>query len=127
MKITIESGLPYVEAVIVFNGKQLNLNKAIIDTGSAASIFKADKVAEIGLLLEPNDEIHRICGVGGSEFVFTKKLEKLQIEDLSSANFQVEIGAMDYGFDIDGIIGMDFLLEVKAVIDLAKLEIHSQQ
>jgi len=34
---------------------------------------------------------------------------------------------MDYGFDIDGIIGMDFLLEVKAVIDLAKLEVHSQQ
>jgi len=30
---------------------------------------------------------------------------------------------MDYGFSIDGIIGLDFLLQVGAVIDLAKLEV----
>jgi hypothetical protein len=31
---------------------------------------------------------------------------------------------MDYGFAIDGIIGTDFLLQVGAVIDLSRLEIH---
>ena len=125
MRIVIESGFPYVEAIIIFNGKELNLGKVIIDTGSSSTIFKADKVADIEILLESNDSIHRICGVGGSEFVFTKQLEKLQIGDLSVTNFQIEIGAMDYGFDIDGIIGMDFLLKVKAIIDLGKLVIHS--
>ena len=38
--------------------------------------------------------------------------------------FEVEIGAMAYGFEIAGIIGMDFLAGVGAVIDLAQLEIH---
>ena len=31
---------------------------------------------------------------------------------------------MDYGFEIDGIIGMDFLTQVGAVIDLARLEVR---
>ena len=32
--------------------------------------------------------------------------------------------ANDYGLDLDGILGMDFLLHVGAVIDLAALRIH---
>jgi hypothetical protein len=44
---------------------------------------------------------------------------KLQVSD-----FDIEVGAMDYGFAIDGIIGTDFLLQVGAVIDLSRLEIH---
>ena len=39
-------------------------------------------------------------------------------------DFDIEVGAMDYGFAIDGIIGTDFLLQVGAVIDLSRLEIH---
>ncbi len=31
---------------------------------------------------------------------------------------------MDYGIEIDGIIGMDFLLRVKGIIDLIKLTLE---
>lgn len=126
MKISMHSGLPYVEASVIFNAKQFILKNVIIDTGSSSTIFKADKVSDVGILLEPDDSIHRICGVGGGEFVFTKQLDKLQIGELGIDRFIVEIGAMDYGFEINGIIGMDFLLKVNAVIDLGKLEMHSQ-
>ena len=34
---------------------------------------------------------------------------------------------MDYGIDMDGILGMDFLLRVGAVIDLTTLTIDGQQ
>ncbi len=40
------------------------------------------------------------------------------------ADFQVEIGAMDYGFEMDGIIGLDFLLRAKMKIDLDRLEVY---
>jgi hypothetical protein len=36
----------------------------------------------------------------------------------------LEVGAMDYGINLDGILGMDFLLHVGAVIDLAALRIQ---
>jgi hypothetical protein len=39
-------------------------------------------------------------------------------------DFAIEVGAMDYGFSLDGIVGMDFLLQVGAVIDLSRLEVH---
>ena len=45
--------------------------------------------------------------------------------DLDVNRFEVEIGAMDYGYNIDGIIGVDFLMQVGAMIDLANLEIRT--
>ena len=33
-------------------------------------------------------------------------------------NFQVDIGGMDYGFDINGILGTDFLIQSGAILDL---------
>ena len=45
---------------------------------------------------------------------------------LSVDDFEIEVGAMDYGFDIDGIVGMDFLIQVGAVIDLERLEIYQK-
>lgn len=45
------------------------------------------------------------------------------IDNLIVHNFDVEVGMMDYGFDIDAIIGLDFLVQVGAVIDLKQLEI----
>jgi hypothetical protein len=87
-------------------------------------IFSTDRVLTIGLTYEPDDRVHRIRGVGGTEFVFTKRVDCLVVGELQVNDFQIEVGAMDYGFDIDGIIGLDFLIQVGAIIDLAKLEVY---
>jgi hypothetical protein len=55
--------------------------------------------------------------VGGVEFVFAKLVDQVAIGDLLAENFMIEVGAMDYVFPIDGILGMDFLLAVGAIID----------
>ncbi|HBL56151.1 MAG TPA: hypothetical protein EYO46_00060 [Candidatus Lambdaproteobacteria bacterium] len=68
--------------------------------------------------------MHRITGVGGKEFVFIKNLDRVTLGELAVQNFKVEIGTMDYGFPIDGILGLDFLSEVGAIIDLKEFEIH---
>lgn len=81
-------------------------------------------MASIGVQYEPDDMVHRIRGVGGAEFVFTKQMDNIQVGDLNVDHFEVEIGAMDYGYEINGIVGVDFLRQVGAVIDLANLEIR---
>ena len=63
-------------------------------------------------------------GIGGAEFVFVKRIDRLSVGELQVSDFAIEVGAMDYSFAIDGIIGTDFLLQVGAVIDLARLEIY---
>ncbi len=124
MKIRLRDGLPHVTAFLTYQGRRLSLKDVLLDTGSAGAIFSTDRVLSIGLTYEPHDMVHRIRGVGGTEFVFTKRVDRLSVGDLQVNDFQIEVGAMDYGFDIDGIIGMDFLTQVGAIIDLAKLEVY---
>lgn len=95
----------------------------MLDTGSAGTLFHVERLMTIGLLMEPEDMIRRIRGVGGTEFVFSKRVDELSVGDLSVSHFDIEVGAMDYGFDLDGIIGLDFLRAVRAKIDLGALTI----
>jgi len=55
--------------------------------------------------------------------VYRKSLQKIIIGEFCISNFSVEIGAMDYGFDINGIIGMDFLIKSKCVVDVCKMQL----
>ena len=119
--IHLQNGLPFVEVDIFYRQQKLHLPNVLIDTGSASTILKLELVEEIGLTAETNDMIGTISGVGGSEFVFFKTLDALEINGFRVENIQVDIGVMDYGIELDGIIGMDILLKAKGVIDLNEL------
>lgn len=123
MKIRIKNGLPFISVTLVHHGQRVTLKNVLLDTGSAGSIFSTDKVAGIGLTYEPDDIVHRIRGVGGSEFVFTKRVDMLKVGELQITDFEIELGAMNYGFEMDGIIGLDFLTQVGALIDLDRMEL----
>jgi hypothetical protein len=124
MKIRLKDGLPYVTALLSSQGRQQAFENVLLDTGSAGTIFSADSVLAMGLTYEPQDAVHRIRGVGGTEFVFSKHVESLAVGLLEAKDYPIEIGAMDYGFEIDGIIGLDFLVQAGAVIDLARLTVY---
>ncbi len=123
MRIRIDSKLPIITVDLHHQNKSLKLDNVILDTGSAGSIFKIKKVAQIALKPEPADKVRQIIGIGGSEFVYVKKVDKLNVGKLHATQFNIEIGTMDYGIEIDGIIGMDFLIQTAAVIDLKTLTI----
>ena len=124
MNIRIRNGFPYVAAALTYRGQHLPFDNILLDTGSAGTVFAVDKVLAIGIQLEPQDLIRRIRGVGGAEFVFIKSVDRLSLDDLFLENFEIEVGAMNYGIESDGILGMDFLLQVGAGIDLAQLKIY---
>jgi predicted aspartyl protease len=125
VKIRIKNGLPYISATLIHRRQRMTLKNILLDTGSAGTIFSTDKVATIGLTYEPEDFVHRIRGVGGSEFVFTKRVDELKVGGLKVSGFELEIGAMNYGFDMDGIIGLDFLTAVGALIDLDEMKLRA--
>ncbi len=126
MKIRVHESLPYITVSLVFRGQHLEFQNILLDTGSAGSVFSADKVEVIGLQYEPDDAIYRIRGVAGAEFVYGKRVDRLSVGELAVADIEIEVGAMDYGFEIDGILGMDFLTQVGAIIDLAQLEVRGR-
>jgi predicted aspartyl protease len=124
VKLELRHGLPFTPATLFIQEKQVFLENVLVDTGSAGSVFSADKLFEAGLSYEPEDTLRRVFGVGGSEFVFTKQIRQLQVGELTALDLTITVGAMDYGIELDGILGMDFLRQVKAVINIETLELE---
>ncbi len=87
---------------------------------------KLDLVEIIGIKAEPYDILGTITGVGGSELVYLKTIDTIQIGNMSIQDVAVDIGVMEYGFDIDGIVGMDLLLRMKTLIDLNEMKLLSR-
>lgn len=125
MKLRLRGRLPYVSAVLGFQGKALHLEDVVLDTGSAASVFSADEVAGVGILPEPTDSLYQVRGVGGFEFIYSKRVDWLECDTLRVEPFEIQVGALDYGFPVQGLLGLDFLIAAKALIDLGVLEIRS--
>lgn len=123
-KLIIEDGLLLTDLKVLFRGKSLSLNRVLVDTGSGGTIISTDLAQSIDLIPEVDDTIYRISGVGGSEFVFSKMVDTIKIGEAEATDFPLEIGAMNYDFDLDGIVGLDLLKEMKANINLEKLTIE---
>jgi hypothetical protein len=123
MELTLNYNLPFVAVTIQYQGARLSIANVLVDTGSASTIFAADVVSGVGIVPQPEDLLHTIQGVGGDEVVFVRKIEEIQLGEQSVKDFTVEVGGMDYGFEINGILGMDFLTQSGAIIDLRTLSI----
>ncbi len=124
MKIRLEGRLPFVEATVRYAGRTLDMELILVDTGSAGSVFSADALEPLGFEPEETDIIRQVRGVGGSEFVYSKRIEELAVGEMAVGDFEIQVGAMYYGFPINGIIGMDFLVATRAIVDLAGLAIY---
>lgn len=123
MKIADIYGLPFISVQLVYRGKKLTLEKVLLDTGSASTLLNADVVMDIGMIPEENDVVNTIRGVGGIEYVYTKSLDFIAVDGTVVEDFEIEIGNMDYGLEIDGILGFNFMKQTGAVINLNSMEI----
>jgi len=121
MNLKLRYGLPFTEVMLTHKGKTLSFNNFLIDTGSASTIIAAEIAVELGLGPEPLDAIRKIRGVGGTEYVYEKRIDVIQLDTKKLDQFKIQIGDMDYGFDIAGILGMDYLIKSKVVIDLENM------
>jgi hypothetical protein len=122
--ISIISGLLFVSVRIYANGSSMVLSNVLLDTGSAACAFPTDALEGIGVRLEPTDIIQEMIGIGGSEYVVEKRITAIEVGDLKSGEITVQLGKLGYIAAVNGILGLDFLLQTGAVIDLNTLEIR---
>jgi len=124
MQLELVDDLPFATVAVAYQNKTVAINNVLIDTGSATTVLATDRVAQIGLVPAADDILYTIRGVGGAEVVFARQVDYLQLGQRQLADFEVEVGGMDYGFEINGILGMDFLTRARAIIDLGKLIIE---
>lgn len=118
MELVINYDLPFVTIQIKLGVNHLEISNVLIDTGLAKSILSADILEPIGVAPEPSNRLKKVAGIDGTEIVYEKKMDLIIIEQCEIADFIIQIGAMNYGFHINGILGMDFLKRSKAMIDI---------
>ncbi len=109
MNLELRYKLPFVSATLEHQGGLVELKPVLIDTGSASTVLSADAVEKVGITPRPDDVINKLRGIGGTEVVYLRVVDRLAVGEASLSSFKVEIGGMDYGFEIQRILGMDFL------------------
>ncbi|MCC6221342.1 MAG: retropepsin-like domain-containing protein [Deltaproteobacteria bacterium] len=122
----IISSLPFISAVeVAVNNRSITLNRVLVDTGSGGTIFSADLLLDIGVKPAIGDDLVTITGVGGTEYAFSRAVDTIKVGHLSVSKFRIQVGALDYafdfGFELEGILGMNFLLATKAKLDCKNL------
>lgn len=125
-KLVIDEGLLLTDMEITYRGRKKYLSRVLVDTGSSSSIISSDIAESIGIYPEASDPIFRICGVGGSEIVFSKMIDSIRIGEIETEQIQIEIGSMNYGFHLEGIVGLNLLKQMKAMINIEKLQIQCE-
>lgn len=124
MQLISRHELAFVTATLMYRGRVVEIPNALVDTGAASTVINADLAADAGIYLAANDQLRRFRGVGGHEHVFLRRVGRFAVGARGLDGFDVEIGEMDDGFEIGGIIGMDFLRAAHAIIDLGNLTIE---
>ncbi len=107
--ITIFQRLPFITVMVWANGQSLTLNRVLLDTGSAVTAFKTEDLEQIGVFLQPQDQLVRLRGIGGMETVVRKQIEAIEIGDLVVSPMTVQLGELNYAIPMDGILGRFFV------------------
>jgi hypothetical protein len=124
MQLTLRDDLPFTRIGLTYAGNEIEIDDVLVDTGSATTVLGAHAVADVGIQPEMEDMLVTIRGVGGIETVYIRRVQALRIGQRVVENAEIEIGGMNYGFRINGVLGMDILIQTGAIIDLGQLTLE---
>ncbi|UOF90599.1 aspartyl protease family protein [Fodinisporobacter ferrooxydans] len=100
------------------------IENIVIDTGAAETILSPDAVEEIGIFAELDDYVHSFYGIGGSLHNFySKQVDGVNLGSVNFANVRLDFGVIDPYGNINGLLGLDILMKLNAVIDLKNLKL----
>lgn len=109
---------------ISFRGRTKVLENIVVDTGAAETIISPDAVEEIGIFAELEDSVNSFYGVGGGlHNFFTKNAVKVKLGEINLEAVKMDFGVIDPQGHINGLLGLDLLMKLGAVIDLKRLSL----
>ena len=122
MKLELVNRLLEVEMMIAHKGKKKIVDKLVIDTGAAHTLISSDIVEDIGIYFENGNPLVSAYGIGGEEYSFRKPVDFIKLGSHEIPEIKLDFGNLeDWG--INGLIGLDILINGKFIIDLERLEL----
>jgi hypothetical protein len=122
MIFEMDDYLPLVSAWIEYNGKKKTFSNVLLDTGCSSTILDTDLCEEIGLFLDlENATTRKMYGIGGTEICIEQKVSHMKIDKFQINDFTIQLGDVRVMHGFDGIIGSDFFLVNKLIIDFENM------
>ena len=125
MKFEYRNGLLFTTIMLSFEGRSKTINNIVIDTGASHTLISQDAVDDLGIRVRAGDEIYTSYGIGGEEHSYAKKVDFIQLAELRLENASIDFMSFPY-VHINGLLGLDILIQGKFNIDLNTLELHLQ-
>lgn len=119
INLKLKHSLLFCELDITINNKEIHLNSVLIDTGSATTLINSDYIS-----LDGSEKFINIYGVGGYEAVVNKHFDTISLNNIPLNNTVLSVGELDYGIDIDMLIGLDLLKLLNADISISNMTLH---
>jgi predicted aspartyl protease len=94
MQIEYAHNLLQTSMTICYKGHFLIIDNLVIDTGAAHSLLSSDIVSEIGIAFENGDKLVRSFGIGGEEFSFQKRVDRVQLGNLVLNDISIDFGGI---------------------------------
>ena len=125
MKFQLDDRLPLVSVEIEYVGQKKTFSNVLLDTGCSSTILDTDLCEEIGLMLDLENAITRkMYGIGATEICIEQKVSGMNIDEFRLNNFTIELGDVREMHGFDGIIGSDFFLAHKLIINFENMEVR---
>ncbi|WP_203362435.1 retropepsin-like aspartic protease [Bacillus sp. REN10] len=107
--------------VIIYRGKPKIIDNMVIDTGAAITLISQNVVEDMDLRVEMGDHVVTYYGIGGKEHAFTKQVDSISLGTFQKREYAIDFSGMYYE-GINGLLGLDILLDAGFTLDLDKLE-----
>ncbi|MCF8012148.1 MAG: retropepsin-like domain-containing protein [Clostridiales bacterium] len=91
---------------------------------AAQSILSLDAVEELGITVDSDDIIVICYGIGGKQYAVSKRVNGISFGPFKLGDRTIDLGPVDLDGKINGLLGMDMLMEVGAVIELKNLLLY---
>jgi len=127
-KLEYKKGLLYTSIELKYKEKSIIIDDVIIDTGASHTIIATEYLEEMDIPLLDDDELVKATGYGGMVcYSIRKGLDAIRCGSLVLKDIKLDFGVIDPNDRINGLIGLDFLIRSKSVIDLADLTIYEKK
>jgi len=118
MKFEFNNGLIWIPVNIQYEGKLIEIENCILDTGSATTALDIDLV---DFNYRKPAFIRRLCGLGGGDQeVVCQTIDNLIIDSTELKDIGIEFGDIKSDFGINGFIGNDILSKFSFTVNFAK-------
>lgn len=126
VQMWVREELPFIYCKVEHESNTIEL-EALVDTGSAGTMLSSDVADQLGIDFTTGKDAYIVYGVGGGDSVYTHHISRLIIGNVAAVNFLAEIGNMNYGLQMDAIVGVDVLQATGAVLRMRPLLLEFEE